>query len=343
MKHNFRHIKIHGLTLFLLLFFSLSLFSVEIRIDDAHKNYKIIKKDIYVDDTKDITIDDILSSPGKYPFNESDKINFGFTDSAYWVKFKIDNVSQDSKFQILFDSHLFKKLSLFLVDSQGAVSQRIYHDISDRSKLNQRDRTPHFLLNIDKNKEYTLFIRFENDYANMILSIEIHTLSSFAEWFATESYIFGFLFGFIIVILLYNACLLFSLRDKSYFYYVIFLFFNLLFQMLYTGAGYQFLFYPVAFEYFKYFELVFVIVYILFSCSIILFTKEFLNIKRKWIQIIFISYISTFTLFSILMLVGVLPESIVNVVVNVESAFFGIFLIVMSFLLYVKGNKSAIF
>ncbi len=109
--------------------------------------------------------------------------------------------------------------------------------------FNTRDvpyRTFVFQLPLAPANETTIYLRFESQ-ADMTLPLTLWSLDAFARASEAESLKLGIFYGILIIMVFYNLFLMLSLRDKSYFYYVICITTFLFHQLLFEGVAYQYL------------------------------------------------------------------------------------------------------
>ncbi len=85
-------------------------------LSDVKEKYSLnLSLEVLEDQTKALTINDVHSEKYSHKFvlNKKQSPNFGFTDSAYWVRFKLNNKSRNREwllemgFTLLDDAQLF--------------------------------------------------------------------------------------------------------------------------------------------------------------------------------------------------------------------------------------------
>jgi len=212
--------------------------------DDQSKYPLGLHLEILEDAEKTWTIDDVSSSEVSKQFVLSQKEvpNFGFTTSAYWVRFRVRNEArQISEWRLELDFAMMQYIDLYLPRSDGPG-----FDVKRTGAalpFDTRDVAYHrfvFKIPLAPGAEQTIYLRFESENS-MPLSLTLWSQGAFAQKSRTESFIAGIFYGVLFIMIGYNAFLWLSLREKSYLYYVLFITTSLLYQLSYAGFAKQYL------------------------------------------------------------------------------------------------------
>ena len=157
--------------------------------------------------------------------------NFGFTKSAYWVKFTLVNPLDQEQHVLLEDAypHIDDiQLYVFRDGEQVAFTQggdgcpfRNYE--IDYSNFTVRLMVP------PQSKTY-IFMRFQTE-SSMQIPLTIWRPVAFAEKINKEQAILGLYFGIMGAMLLYNLFLFIFLKDTNYLYYILYITFFMLAQL----------------------------------------------------------------------------------------------------------------
>jgi signal transduction histidine kinase len=204
--------------------------------------------------------------------------NYGFTNSAYWVRLNLDNQTQqvgDWLLDVGFANMHYIDLYTPLPDGQGFTEKQtgVLRPISTRSV-----DSPHIVLElpIPPHTERTFYLRFQNG-ASMTLPLTLWTQPAFLNHSLIEQISMGIFYGALLGLLFYNLFLLFSLRDKNYLYFVILLACMILEQANYDGYLVAYIV-PNLYSVSTYFERLFLALLIV---SIILFSDSFLEVRQR--------------------------------------------------------------
>ncbi len=200
--------------------------------------------EILEDPTTKLTIEQIASPEldGRFVPSRVPVPIFGYTSSAYWVRFRVRNEAGPStKWRLEVAYALLQLVDLYLprahvpgfdVKRTGTALPFKTRDIPYRTFV--------FQLPLAAASETTIYLRFESQ-ADMTLPLTLWSLDAFARASAAESLKLGIFYGVLIIMVFYNLFLMLSFRDKSYFYYVICIIAFLFHQLLFDGLANQYL------------------------------------------------------------------------------------------------------
>jgi two-component sensor histidine kinase len=180
--------------------------------------------DILEDQARQWTIRDIVAEQVAAQFTPShgEAPGFGFTSSAYWVRFVVVN-PWDREIQWCLEVAYPPMDSIVLYIPTQANQFQIKRG-GDHLPFHARDvdyRDFIFLLQTPPKSQQIYYMRFENAGA-INLPLTILSLSALAEKINHEQLLLGIYHGAILVMLVYNFFIFISIRDLSYLYYVLF-------------------------------------------------------------------------------------------------------------------------
>jgi len=296
--------------------------------------------DILEDKEGKLTIDQVTSHEHERNFfpNKKKTPNFGYTDSVYWLRFKLKNLSTENKNWLLEIGYpLLDKIEIYFSDSKGKYT---VVEAGDLLPFNKRkiDHT-HFVFNLPTGaKEKMIYLRFESA-STMQLPLTIYSTMAFAEKDHVNQYALGLYYGIILAMVGYNLFIFLSLRDRNYLFYVLYIIGYALFQMTFNGIAYEYLWpsYPVwgniATPFFVCFALLWVLQ----------FSKSFLAIQKNIpkLNIVFNLLIG---LSIALMLLSFFASYAIAVRLSTILAFFSIVTVIVSGIIcYLRKYRPARF
>ena len=208
--------------------------------------------------------------------SEQKNLNFGLTTSAYWIKFQIANEQDQYKNWLLEISYPFlDKIHLYSPDATGDYSLETTGDQFPFS--NRKIPNRYFILKVPlhQGKVYTYYLRVESDGGTLSVLAMLYSPVYFAMKENKESLTTGVFYGVLFALFLYNIFLFISLRDISYFYYLLYLFASLLFFITVNGIGQAYLWPDWVWINNKFFPTVVAMVVV----TMILFIRDYLNTK----------------------------------------------------------------
>ena len=229
--------------IFYFLFISLSpVKSNDVYIDDQKGEYPLGKSlSYYVDKTSKLTIEDILNTKFDSEFVNSNVNNpsFGFQDSTFWVKLSFVNTRA-------------KKNSFYIEEAFPAMDLIEAYTFEDNllNKIQVGDSFPFFFrqvrhrnhlipVSIPPGSSKKVYLKFHTKSV-MAFRLTLHDESSISMKTSTEQFYFGMFYGVILVLLVTNFFLYFSLKEKLYIYYVSFAFCLGMYFFVFNGFAFAF-------------------------------------------------------------------------------------------------------
>ena len=236
--------------------------------------------EILEDPSGQLTIQEVTSPEfeGQFTPSQAAAPDFGYTQSAYWVRFDLKNETRGTDEWLLevgFANMQFVDLYLpepvgegFVVKGSGALRPFETRDVAQRLIV--------FNLPLSPQDEQTIYMRFQSG-ASMTLGLTLRAPDAFLQHIRNDTLGLGLFYGVLLIMLGYHLFLLYSLREASYVYYVFFLASTILLFVEYDGLGRQYL-WPGLFGWTKIRMATFMA---LFFMSIVKFANAFLELKNK--------------------------------------------------------------
>ncbi|SFF47553.1 7TM diverse intracellular signaling domain-containing protein [Thermoflexibacter ruber] len=192
-------------------------------VSDEKGEYPISTELFYLEDSlKTLSIYEIASGKYDHLFKqlENTNTNLGFSNSAFWVKLEIDN-------QTTRQENFFLEINYPMLDSI-----EIYYDELDKwlvkksgdyfpfSTREVKNRNFVFPITISTWDSKVFYLRISSDGNSVRLPMTLWTPIAFSEYNHNIQFFFGIIYGIILLIILENIYIFFSIRDTSYLYYV---------------------------------------------------------------------------------------------------------------------------
>ncbi len=202
-------------------------------------------REIYVQEDREgkFSIDDILSPTRMQYFIKSrdEYHSFGFSLSSYWVRLPVKNTSwKHLKWYLEIGHPLFDEIDLYRVRDGEVLSHRQAGRMFPFSKREVNFRKFIFTLKEEPLSQSDYFIRFKTKG-----TVEIHlfawTPETLLEGISGEQLLVGLYYGAVLVMLIYNLFLFFSINDVSYLFYVLYYSSFFVFQASLSGLAGQYL------------------------------------------------------------------------------------------------------
>ena len=248
--------------------------------NDVHR-YDLARHVEYIEDpTTRMTLSDAMASESALRYRpaaqQPGNINFGFSHSAYWLRFKVAAPDERAAEWLLEIGHPpLDRVEIYVPDESGTYT---LHVLGDTLPFSER-AYPHrnLILPItlpDKGDLHTIYLRVTME-GTLTIPLNLWEPKYFAQQDETR---FGWLvwyLGMLGALMLYNLMLYAAIRERVYLYYVGFAAGMAIAQASYAGLAFQYL-WPES-PRFAHFSLpVWMAITGILSCA---FTREFLNTR----------------------------------------------------------------
>lgn len=184
---------------------------------------------LYLEDpSATLSIEDVMTlyRDDKMTQNTNGILNFGFSESVFWVRaaFKFESSSSlEGRWVVSLDYAPLDVVDMYIFDGQG---EQVRHIASGTSKpFDARPVLHRTLLYPIENKgasEYELWLRVQS-HTSIQIPLNLRTAQAYFEHETLSTYGWGIFFGIILALALYNFFLFASVKDAAYLYYVLYL------------------------------------------------------------------------------------------------------------------------
>jgi len=223
----------------------LPVFAVPIDTSNIFKQ-PIGKEILFLQELEPLSLNSALSSyrQGDFTASHSSILSFGIGAKPVWLAFDVENsLTSPVNRRIQIATSWLDNIDIHFISPHSAsVRQALSQYSGDRSSFPRRNFNDRFF-SFDHDftpGETTVLIRIESPDP-MVLPIYFSDLDTARDSSQFQSYSYGFLYGAVLCLLIYNLMLFIGMRSISYLLYSIFLFAFLLMNLSYTGHGYQWL------------------------------------------------------------------------------------------------------
>ncbi|MDX2417558.1 MAG: 7TM diverse intracellular signaling domain-containing protein [Xanthomonadales bacterium] len=185
---------------------------------------------------EDVTSPDLSS---QFFRNTVDLPSFGFTKSAYWVRFRLQNSNAErGRFLLEIGYPLLDHISLFIISDNGRITTR---ESGDTLPFSDRDISyRNVVFKLPPEESATIYLRIESQ-SSMRLPLKIWHSDTFLVHINHEEILLGLYYGLMLAMAIYNLFIFFNIKQRSYLYYVFFVVSFTLLQMSLDGLAYEYL------------------------------------------------------------------------------------------------------
>lgn len=311
--------------------------AAEIKIGNSLNELNVTNKtSIFIAYSDKITPNSILDKQDEFrPFGETNASG-NISSAAYWIKMPLTNMSSREK-DILIE---IKKPHLSSVTLYREVAGKLIEEDTIGYSLPFDDRIiKHknllFPITLKKDGEQNYFLKIKTDTFFQAPIVLWDPISFSTDNYQTQTSN-GIYYGIMIAMIIYNTFLFFSLKDKTYLYYILFVIGFTVMQLIWDGYAYQFLWgdYPWWALRSNSFFIIFT------SLFALQFTKNFLQLKTAamWLYKLTNWIIAVFCLF--LLAPFIFAPSFATMVSTVVATIFVFFIIAVAISVRTQSREA---
>ncbi len=178
---------------------------------------------------------------GEFPWKKinEDSLNFGFSKSAYWMKFDVDNqTGRDVSWYLEITYPMLDYLDLYTVE-EGKVSVK---KTGDHLPFHSRDiKDKNFVFSLTQKPGIAHYYLRTESASSINFSLVLWQPQSYLDRLFSELPVFWIYYGLMMVMVIYNFFIFLSIRERTYVFYVIFIVSWIMFQLTLNGFSFQYL------------------------------------------------------------------------------------------------------
>lgn len=211
-----------------------------VTINTLENNIKVKNQVVYLEDeNSSFSLSQVMASKN-FKAVTTDVPNFGVTSKAFWIKLRILNKTDRDVFLLQVSQPGLDEIELFHRDLNN---QPLYTSAGEHVSFNHREFfDPNYIFRIFPQKgdtsEYYIKVKARD---NIQVPIFIGTVETIFESNKSKDTLAGIYLGIMLVMFFYNAFLYFTVKDRVYLFYVIYLAAVILTQASIQGYTFQYL------------------------------------------------------------------------------------------------------
>ena len=192
---------------------------VHLKKDDTSLNlYDEIS--YFLDESRQLTLQQVINQPFvKTEQSNDSNLSFGYTNANAWVQVRLANQSQMKDWLVEVGYPILDEVELFLVHQGNLIEHSKTGDHFPLAERPFEHRNFVFPVTLKDNQEYSLYLKVASSSS---LRIPL-TLWQEKAFFEADQYRImkqGVYFGILIIMMLYNLFIFFSIKEKAYLHYV---------------------------------------------------------------------------------------------------------------------------
>ncbi|MDN5041920.1 ATP-binding protein [Aliarcobacter butzleri] len=224
----------------LFIIFSSNIYANILNIDENTKNINLLQySEIYIDKTRSLTIEDIKNPNIKFEKNDKNILAYGYSpDLDVWIKITIKNNSNKPILKIIeYNNPLTTNIDFFDSNKNIHLKDGFLIDNLDKSTIN-----PIFKIELDPNEENIYFIKATSNITTLIVDLKLWDENVFYKKEIKHQLILSLFFGAMFILGIYNLFIYVFTKDKSYLFYVLYIFGLILHHLVYVGFAKLYIF-----------------------------------------------------------------------------------------------------
>lgn len=220
----------------------LSQFGIKFLTDSIFSDFNIgLQTSYFKDSSGDLSFDEIRDNfQDQFIPSSNEYFRFGLTRNANWIKFKLEDILNHKELsgdlKLLFSYAAIGEIDLYLPLTNGEYKKLAGGINRGDNRADLGFLVPVFTVPAEINYFDEVFIRLQSPYtANFKLLLLTHEIINSIH--SQLALFLGVVSGIIIAMILYNLVLYFSLKDRIYIWYILYVTLMLLYQSGITGTG----------------------------------------------------------------------------------------------------------
>jgi len=201
------------------------LFDEESTLDLSDSLYFLFETDYQ------LTISDVSRRRNDFLMHPHDNPNFGFRNNGMWLLTTVANVSNEKHWFFSINFSQLDSVDFYLVQDGRVIEQ----SHQGKAQKEQRFRVPTFRVELTNSNPVDLYIRIESRSSSLIAPLRIQTEPLHSSYFQVDGLLWGFFYGGLLILAIYNLALFFGVREKSLIAYVGYIFAVILWQFVWGG------------------------------------------------------------------------------------------------------------
>lgn len=172
---------------------------------------------------------------------EKENRDFGFTNHNIWIKFQLKNeTSTELNYFLETARPITDVAELFIIKQNNTVTKYISGDGIPFNQRSFKVRKTTFKISLAPNELQQFYLHVKSDGEQLSMPMVLHTSENMLEESSFEQFIFGFFYGILVIASILYMFFFFGMRDRTFFYYSMYVIFIGLLQFSIDGYFYKF-------------------------------------------------------------------------------------------------------
>jgi diguanylate cyclase (GGDEF)-like protein len=215
--------------------------AADLAIDDTFQQAALNPHvELLEDPTGELSFEQARESAG-FQATIRKSLNFGFSHSTWWVRIGLRNDSSRAREVMLHQDYpLIDRLDVWMPDDIGGWRHIETGDRLDFDTRALQHRDFVFPIEMPPNARREVYLRYQTSGA-LNIGLTLYANHRMLEAISTEQLAYGFYYGGFAVLVIYNLFIFLVVRDRAFFYYLLYAISYGLYFGVHNGLSFQFL------------------------------------------------------------------------------------------------------
>ena len=267
------------LKLLILFLLQINIFANPISIDGKVSFINLLpNSQLYIDHTRSFSLNDIQTKNIKFDINQKESLSYGYSPNFnVWITFILKNTTDSPIVKIVeYANPLTTNIEFYdLQNTCYIVDKKGLFDIEN--SLDKETVNPIFKITLQPHETKRYYLKASSDITTLIVNLNLWDQDKFYIKEIKHQIILSLLFGAMFILGIYNLFIFFFTKDRSYLYYVAYIFTLIFHQIIYVGFANTYFFDTNQMRYIIEFASL-IVAFPVFALG--LFTKNFLNVVQ---------------------------------------------------------------
>lgn len=271
------------------------------------KDRRLVGKssEFFVDSTNNLSITNVIQKP--FHKVETEMLNLGNTPYNVWMRFAVSSQTEKQVF-LEIGAPLLEQLELYEV--RNGTAQKIFEGGMGQPFNTRPIRSENWLFDLDlrDGQTHTYYVKGHTFFPFQV-PVLISSKNKYSEYTQVHNLFWGFYIGVILFAFIYNFFIYLSVKERRYFYYILYIIGSVTFYLGLEGYSFEFL-WPDSPK----LNYLLPVVICVTNIIITLFSMNFLGITRarKWLWYFGVGLIAAFALTAVMNLAGVYSPAVLS-------------------------------
>ncbi|HVO38042.1 MAG TPA: 7TM diverse intracellular signaling domain-containing protein, partial [Spirochaetia bacterium] len=194
--------------------------------------------EILRDDSRAMSISQVMAASARWQPIPDPEPNFGFTSAVYWVRFQVAS-NTDHALVLSFQYANVDSVNLYVVFPDGRIGSMTSGTSIPFDERPLANRYPVFPLPITRGQEAWCYMQVRDTHS--LFPLSVWSEIAFVRADRQEQMVIGLFLGLFFIVALFNLLFYLATRDQAYLAYVLFVLSYVLFEVAFRGIGGEYL------------------------------------------------------------------------------------------------------